>query len=153
MAKKKSSKIELTNDSWVIVSDNLCPRPDSVLQKYADALLDWAQNNDDAIRTKDFMYLQRVSPEVFYNWADRYPPLKAALAMANDMVGGRRERNGLMRKFDPGLVERTMPMYNKEYKEWKMAQNKVMAEQMNSAPRIVVLEKFPEKKEEVKTNE
>lgn len=146
MAKKKSSIgiVNSEHNGFMLREHSLSPVPDIVLQQYADKLIEWSME-DDSIILVDWMSLNRVAPQVVYRWADRYEPLKDALEVAKLNIGHRREKFGLMKKFDSSLVEKTMPLYNKEYKEWKMAQNKIMAEQMNSAPRIVVLEKFPEK--------
>lgn len=122
MAEKRKSNRKVTEIPWTLTVDSLHPVSDIVLQRHANDLLAWANGNEDAIRLKTFMTDRHIAPKVFYEWADRYRPLKAAMEVALDIIGGRRELKGLQRKYDPNLVERTMPLYDSQYKAWKLEQ-------------------------------
>lgn len=83
----------------------------------ADHILSEAYNNENCITAGD-LYLDLGIPErTYYDWVSKYDFFRDAHNQAIRLIGRRREKNGLQRKFDAGLVNATMPMYDKVWRE------------------------------------
>jgi hypothetical protein len=67
-----------------------------------------------------------------YTWAIEtardYPQFKEAYEIARNIIGNRRETLGLKKILSEKIVEKTMPMYNSEYRELVLQLTKVQAE-------------------------
>jgi|ERR1700733_6916288 hypothetical protein len=113
------------------------------LEYISELLIEWL-DNQDCLTAKSFYLSKKVSSSTFYDWLKRCPQLKEAWDIAIEVIGDRREVGGLMGKLNPGLVERTMPLYDKSYYELrKEMSNKV--DSTGSGQTVIVLrDKMPE---------
>lgn len=128
---------------WTTTVDNLCPRSDKQLQIYANEIREWA-NTTKRVKVDQYCDEIRVDRAVFRKWRERYAPLEEAYQQARQIIGDRREEYGLFNKFNSSIVEKTMGMYNEEYKEflkWKAEINKHT--QVNNETKIVVVDRYP----------
>lgn len=97
-------------------------------------LLAWAKEKDSLL-LNDFFTERFISAPNYKRWADRDPMFKARLEMAKLMIGSRREKGALQRKFDASVVLRSACLYDPDWKileEWraKLAKTEQEAEQL-----------------------
>ena len=141
--KDKKSRKKKVNPKVEWIFDCLSPKPDKYLQELADRLVLWASDDEDAIVLTEFMGKNRIAPKVFYQWCNRYEPLLEALNFAKIMIGTRREKMGLQRKLDSAFVEKTMPLYNTEYKAWRLELMQKVGENQKPTEIKVIMQQFP----------
>jgi hypothetical protein len=97
------------------------------IEAEADYLVEWAEKPDSIVLGT--CYGSRGYSYVDANeWAKENKKFGKAKAHAKTLVGARREIGGLINKLNPGIVSRTMPMYDPEYNEHVMALKKNQSE-------------------------
>lgn len=99
----------------------LKPVNEATIERIAQSLLEWSLR-DDAIVFRDYIDSLNMPEETYYQWVKRFPNLKAAHTLAKGRIGSRREKGGLLRKFDAGIVTLGLAKYDNEWKEffaWK----------------------------------
>lgn len=127
-SKSKSSKNKQARDPQSAVSPwlddyldlgvmRLQPVNAATLERIAMELLEWSKK-DDSIVFRDFLDSKNIPEEAYYRWVRTYPELKMAHTMAKGRVGSRREKGGLFRKMDAGLVTLGLAKYDDEWKEY-----------------------------------
>lgn len=113
------------------------------LNELADLLVVWA-DTDEALKVSQFYTKFYMSDKVFYGYVAKCPKLADAVDIAKKKIGDRREVGAITGRFSSTIVEKTMPMYDSEYRsliEWK---SKLGVEQEQQGSRIVVLDKIPD---------
>lgn len=95
----------------------LKPINQATLERLAFEVLEWSKK-DDSIVFRDFLDDKNIPEEAYYRWVRTYPDLKMAHTMAKGRVGSRREKGGLFRKMDAGLVTLGLAKYDDEWKEY-----------------------------------
>lgn len=93
------------------------PVSDVFLSKLAEELATWAKEDDTALKIDTFLIWQGISWESFTRWVERSDELKRALAFARMCIGERRELGGLRKIYDTSMIMRSMPMYDKHWKD------------------------------------
>jgi len=158
-SKKKSNKIEIIKDTTVgenVLAYNFDEYKDmrsfqkkivnqAFFDKLALELLDWAENDEMALKLSQFYIKKGIWDGDFYRFCEKSDNLKRAHIWAMQMIGNRREVLGLQKKIDPGMVSYTMAHYDKTWKdlaEWRAAISKDKEETKQT---VVVIEKFPTK--------
>ncbi len=109
----------------------------------AEEYYDWAADDDEAISPSDFYLKKGIDQTTFNNWLKRSEELQRAHGVVMELIGNRRERKGLDRTYDPGMVRYTLPRYSKAFKkmeEWRAG----LREKRNDegGTKIVIMEKF-----------
>lgn len=118
------------------------PVTEAFINRISKELLDWAQNDPEALKMSEFFNKKRIPRNTWDAWS-RYPTFKAARALAVEALGNRREKGAIAKKFDPTTINFMMPMYDAEWKaqvEWR-AKLKAESEQVQ-VPQVVVFKNF-----------
>lgn len=113
------------------------------LEYISGLLLEWLDDPNN-LTAESFYLSKKISSSTFEYWLKRCPELQEAWDIAVEVIGARREVGALTGKLNPGLVERTMPIYNKKY----YALRKEFSNKSDSAGSgqtlIVLRDKMPE---------
>jgi len=115
------------------------------IDQLAEKLIVWVDSDEDALIFEEFFKLTKIYSANFYEWLEKSENLKRAHEYAKSMLAIRREKGGLKRKLDPGMVQASMPMYSKAWKEmteWKAKLKEESAAQANNI--TVVIDKVPD---------
>lgn len=152
---KKKTNIEYSNGTNTLTkvvdeymdmfSFRKCPVSEAFLDHLATELVDWAKNDDKAIKVTQFLGLKGIHSKTFDRWRDRHPKMQDAYEYALMVIGDRRESGAIYKKFDASIVSFTMPHYDKDWvkqHEWRAKLKET--EQQSNETRIVVLEKYPD---------
>jgi len=113
------------------------------LLHYALEWVNWALTDDDALTMEGFHIKKGVQSFTVSRWCQRSPELKQAHDHVMEIIGDRREKGAINRKYDSGMIRTTMPMYKakwRELEEWRAQ----LSEKIASAGglKVVELEKF-----------
>jgi hypothetical protein len=90
---------------------NLNAVSDHELEWIADQLLEWA-SLEDSVTLLGFCADNGIAQTSLYQWEQRNSKLRSAMSTAKSMVGARREKMALLNKFNAGIVNRTMGVYD-----------------------------------------
>jgi hypothetical protein len=124
----------------------LTPAPISFLEKIAQQIVVWARDNDDALIIEQFCLEKGITEEVYYNWVAKYPFLSSAHNTAMMFLSHKREIGGLKRKYDPGMVMRTMPIYSNKWKQLAEWQSKLNSDDKTQGKIEVIINAIPDSK-------
>lgn len=124
--KRKSQNEDLKVSPWLedyldCFSFKMKPITRAFIDRLCVEINEWSKK-DEALVLRDFWDAKDIPEDAFYRWARTYPEFRAAVDIAKGRIGSRREKSALVRKFDPGLVLTSMPMYDptwKEFMQWK----------------------------------
>lgn len=110
------------------------------IERQSIQLRDWA-NQESSLYLYDYTDNQGYSPEIFYQWCDKYPELRTAHEYALRRIGARREQGAMTRKFAESTIHRTLGHY---HKVWKHQTYELAKLKEDSTPetKVVVIEKF-----------
>ena len=86
-------------------------------EKMAKRMIEWAVSNEDALTLNEFYVSIGMLSQDFCALADKFPILDKALNFVKQIIGNRREKGMLTRKFDAGSTAYMMPHYSPEWKE------------------------------------
>ncbi len=119
------------------------PVSNDYLLHFALEWVNWAITDDDALTLEGYYIIKGVGSRTVDRWCKRCPELMEAHDYAMMIIGDRREKGAITRKYDSGMIRTTMPMYKakwKELEEWRAH----LSEKIASAGgmRVVELEKF-----------
>lgn len=112
-------------------------------KELAVEIIEWAKR-PDAIKVWDFAIEKGFNITSLRAAAVHYPEFNEAVEQAKYIIGSRREKLALQGELHPGIVQRTMGMYDKDYRdllEWEFGMKDKPEASME--PQLVVLEKFP----------
>lgn len=110
------------------------------LENVAREILDCARNNNDCLTVEDLYLPLGIPPRTYYEWTERFPEFKEIHQTAVLILGSKREKGGLKRKLDSGLVNSSMHQYNQRWREsieWRHSLRE--KEKGNSASNITVI--------------
>lgn len=120
------------------------PYTERFLDELCVKLVDWAANDEDALKISQFRLKEGFALETYQQWMEKYPKLRRAHSQALELIGNRREILGLKKRLDSGLVSTSMPLYDSSWRELHAWKSKLRSEEnINTGPQIVVIEKFP----------
>jgi len=126
------------------------------LEQFAVEWLDWALNDEDALKITQFYNLKRLHNTTVEGWMLRCPKLQHAHDLVLQVIGARREIGGLKGKYDSAIVRTTQLMYESSWKvleEWRANLKAKTEGGLLSGIRVVEIERFadsplvPHKKE------
>lgn len=113
-----------------------------ILQE-AMRLKQWA-DLEESLRICDFYDLRGYSPEIFYEWVEKYPEMKFSNNYALRRIGSRREGGALNRKFAETTVHKTLGRYDHVWREEIAIANAArLAIAEKSESKMVIIERFP----------
>ncbi len=113
-----------------------------ILQE-AMRLKQWAEV-EDSLRVCDFYDQRGYSPEIFYQWVDKYPEMNIANNYALRRIGSRREGGALNRKFAETTVHKTLGRYDHVWREEMALANAArLAVAEKSESKVLIIERFP----------
>jgi hypothetical protein len=126
-------------------SFRMLPMSERGIERIATELIDWATNNEDALKMTQFYTKHGLNSHTIDRWCERVPFFREAIEHAKKIIGDRREIGALKKKYSESIVSASMAFYDPEWKallEWraKLARN----EEDSSGVKFVVLEKFPD---------
>lgn len=125
------------------------PVSHAFIDKLAEDLINWANNDESAIIAEKFWYLKGIAPNLAQVWRKKHPALKAAYEIAKKRIGIRREEGSLLKKFDNATFFRTALNYSPEFVATTEWQAKLKQEQDEITQRNNInwtLEKFQDSK-------
>jgi len=104
-------------------------RPVSIafIERLCADLIDWAINDDDALKIIDFYVSRKIHPKTFWRWEQKYPMLTDARNMALNIIGSRREKGALKKKFEPTVMMKQQHHYDKTWWEDEVARAELRA--------------------------
>ncbi len=117
------------------------------IERIASDIVNWARNNDDALKIAQFWNDRGINHQDFYRWMKWSPALKSAHETTMSILGTRREIGAIQKKFDSGMISFTMPFYDEDWKknvEWRSSMKAKEASEQNNETKIVVIEKIPD---------
>jgi len=122
----------------------ITPVSQSYLLKFALEWVSWASDNEDALTMTQYLNLKRLHQKTIDRWALRCPELTQAHEMVLQIIGDRRERGAITRKFDAAVVLKSMAMYNakwREIEEWRATMSAKVAA-AGGGIQVVELERY-----------
>jgi hypothetical protein len=90
---------------------NLSPIGDHEIEWIADRVIEWAED-EESVTLLGFCAANGISQSSLYDWEKRNHRMRQAISTAKSIVGARREKMALQNKFNAGIVNRTMGVYD-----------------------------------------
>lgn len=124
----------------------LFPVNEAYLETLAIEMLDWITKNTDVLIFEEYLVAKSILANQWNRWCNRVPRLQQYYDQALMILSTRREKGAITKKYDSGLIERSMPMYSQRWKELQVWRSKLNAEEdaKKSKVEVIVMEKFPE---------
>jgi hypothetical protein len=148
-----------TSETWCEFLNNdtfmLFPAKDDWRKRFMYTLLEWALK-EDSLEITDFAIEMKMRRTTLYRWAEEYSDLKDVLDYARLIIGSRKRKGALTRKFDKDVVFKDMHKYDPEWLEINKYHSDMKKEEekqphtfiINDAkPRIVSKEEMAEEQE------
>lgn len=140
----KEIQTELT--SWdykppIYFYQRISPKTEEELYNIGMEMVAWAKQETSLVFSNFFN--QREYPYIMadvYKWADRSESLRAAIVLTKQILAGRREEGGITWKYNFNAIKETQPLYDPEYKVWKLEAIKSTADNIE---KIVILPAIP----------
>jgi hypothetical protein len=88
------------------------PATEGFIERLGRALIQWAEVEPQAYKLNQFLRLQGLAAEQFYDWVLKYPELKAAHGYAMKCIGDRRELGALEKRISENMVLKTLYIYD-----------------------------------------
>ncbi len=109
----------LTNNrTWVDFIENdafmLFPDKDEWRKRFIYTMLEWSQR-DDSLEITDFALEMKMRRALLYEWNERYADFREAFNHVKLIIGSRRRKGALVRKFDKDVVFKDMHKYDPEW--------------------------------------
>jgi hypothetical protein len=86
-------------------------------ERIAKKMTTWAMENEDALILNEFYQSVGILSQDFCDLAKKYPILQKALDYTRMVIGTRREKGMITRKYDAGSIAYMMPHYNSAWRE------------------------------------
>jgi hypothetical protein len=119
-------------------------------EKMATKLVKWVEESNDAVTLTEFYRSIGIISQDFCELSRKYPILEKAQEYARMVIGDRREKGMLMRKFEPGSTAYMMPHYSADWKkivEWRASLRQPAGEAGQTRVQYVVIPEIkPEEK-------
>ncbi len=128
------------------------PVSEAFLERKAQEWIAWAKiehknPEQNALRVWDFWDEQGIDYKCAYKWSKKHDTMKSAHQLVKRVIGSRREKGALTKKYDPNMVYRFMPLYDssiKKLEEWRA--NLKKEANMGSGTIIVQIPEVPTSK-------
>lgn len=90
------------------------PEKDDWRKRFTCTMLEWA-SQEDSLEITDFMIEMKMHRQTLYKWADKYEDIREALDITRLILGSRRRKGALTRKYDKDMALRDMHCYDPEW--------------------------------------
>ena len=120
--KDRKPPIRIIDEYFDMFHFKQVPVSEGFIDRLFSDLVKEAYNDKEMLTLEDFYLKRGLSPDSYYKWVKKYPQAQRAHDVALLAIGNRRERGGLTRKYDSGLVSQSMAHYSKRWKqgiEWR----------------------------------
>lgn len=101
----------ITNESFLFF-----PEREAWRKRFVHTMLQWAEK-EDSLELVDFALEMCMRREVIYDWASKWPEVKEGLDLTRLIIGSRRRKGALTRKYDKEMALRDMHCYDPEWLE------------------------------------
>lgn len=143
---KDTNTVPLTlskNRTWLDFMENEAistfPEKDSYRKRLAFTLLEWAAQ-ETSLEITEFALEMKMRRQTLNDWAAKYPDFKEAYDFAKLMIGVRRRKGALTRKFDKDVVHRDEHVYDPERHEVNVYHNNLKKDiQNDNTTKVIVL--------------
>lgn len=122
---------------------NLSPLGDHEIEWIADKLVEWARN-EESVTMLGFCAENSISQSSLYDWEKRNLKMREAMSTAKSIVGARREKMALHNKFNAGIVNRTMGVYDDRVRAYDTEMKTIGAGDDKAQTVKVIMENMPE---------
>lgn len=120
----------------------LSPRSDKEIEWVAGKLVEWAER-DTSVTLLSFCADMAIAQTTLYEWEQRNAKLRSAMSLAKSMVGARRERLALENKYNAGIVNRTLGVYDDRVRAYDKEMKLVAAGDDKPQTLNVVMQNMP----------
>jgi hypothetical protein len=129
--------------SWLDFLNNdallLQPDKDMFRKRLALTLLEWA-DQETSLEIAEFAFEMKIARSTLYEWSEKYPEFKRIYDYAKLMIGTRRRKGALLRKFDKDVVHRDEHVYDPERHEINVYHNNLKKDiQNDNTTKVIVL--------------
>lgn len=104
------------------------------IERFAAEMIQWAYESQDATKLSKFFHMKGIRNKIALEWCKKWPNFAEDYQLAKEIIGDRREDGALNKIFDAGLVARSMPMYDQDWKEETERVAKLRIEVQNAEP-------------------
>ena len=152
--KKKAPKKKIIQEELVkweynpptFFYERLKPMGREQLRDIAREMIAWAQQDTSLVFSKFFSERKPpLSMSDLYDKMKENEELKGAVELTKQILQGRREEGGITWKYNFNAIKETQPLYDPEYKVWKLEAIKNTADNVE---KIVVLPAIPKPTDE-----
>ena len=146
--KKKSTNEELV--SWdysppTFFYERLSPMSDARIKDFCREMVAWAQLPTSLVFSRFFS--ERKPPMIMadvYKKMEKHEELRDTVGLVKQILAGRREQGSIEYKYNFAAIRETQPLYDPEYKTWKLEAIKSTADNIE---RIVIMPSIPKPEE------
>ena len=116
------------------------------LDRTCEKLIQFITENPEVIKINDFLEAEGIPFKTWKSWEFRYEFVKDAVANAKMILGNRRERGLVTRKYDSGSISFMMPFYDEAWREMlELRENlKQKRHDEDGGTKFIIMEKYPE---------
>jgi hypothetical protein len=108
-------------------------------KRLALTMLNWA-DQETSIEINDFAIEMKMDIDIFMDWSRKYPDFKRAYDQVKKIVGTRRRKGALLRKFDKDVVHRDEHVYESSRHEINIYHNNLKKDiQNDNTTKVIVL--------------
>lgn len=117
----------------------------SFLENFAKNMINYALNTEDCLTVEDLFLSEGIPSGTYYDWIKKHEFFARAHKHAKEIIGRRREKGGLKRKFDTSLVKDSMYQYNSRWKKADEYRQSLKSKNTDSSDKniTVVIEESP----------
>jgi len=156
--KKKKSATKVIDQYRDIFTFRMRPVSEAFLERLAKDMVDWAYNDDNALKITTFYISKGISATTMNRWYKRNEILKLAHDIALMIIGDRREIGAIKNKYNTSLVMSQMAKYDSSWWELEKKRAQLRAdtkkqEESNVVFKVVVDDNKKHDDKASKTNE
>lgn len=113
---------------------------EKIINNYCSEYPTWIKNTPDCTDYEDFLEEKGIPRQTWNNWCNKYPQLKRVHQDVLILIGKRREKGLMRRRYVEGTTARSLRMYLPEWEEnekW-YAQLRSLQEDVDKLMQIVI---------------
>ena len=132
---KKTDWLSFIENDAILIE----PGKDMYRKRLAITMLNWAEQ-ETSIEIDDFAIEMRMDIDIFSEWSKKYPDFKRSYDQVKKIIGARRRKGALLRKFDKDVVHRDEHVYNPTRHEVNVYHNNLKKDiQNDNTTKVIVL--------------
>lgn len=102
------------------------------LEMVCQKIIDWAKKEDSFCFTQ-FLREEGIPERTFYGWLPKFSDLQDVYWFAMSSLGDRREIGAITRKYDSGIIEKSLAVYSSTFAAAKGYDAKLKREEQGSS--------------------